>query len=99
MRRSGIAALGLERAADAGAEVAAGFEVIASTLVLTSPTLRDRFSRSSVKGKDTHNVVGVGPNPFPPPPPTVKFGGTGSYKYTGSMTDRDRKSTSLNSSH
>src|ERR1035441_1143213 len=42
----------------------------------------------SVKGNDTHNVVGVGPNPaFPPPPPTVKFGGTGSYKYAGSMTD------------
>ena len=42
----------------------------------------------SVKGKDTHNVVGVGPNPaFPPPPPTVTFVGTGSYTYTGSMTD------------
>jgi len=41
----------------------------------------------AVKGTDTHNVSGVGPNPAPPPPLLAAFTGTGSYKYVGSMTD------------
>jgi uncharacterized Zn-binding protein involved in type VI secretion len=40
----------------------------------------------AVKGTDTHNVSGVGPNPAAPPP-LAAFAGTGSYQYTGSMTD------------
>jgi uncharacterized Zn-binding protein involved in type VI secretion len=43
-------------------------------------------SGDAVKGKDTHNVSGIGPNPGAPPP-TATFVGTGSYDYVGSMTD------------
>jgi hypothetical protein len=41
----------------------------------------------AVRGTDTHNVTGPGPNPAGTPP-QLTFVGTGDFKYVGAVTDK-----------